>query len=111
MLGRSNRLTTELFKEIMEKGHGFHSPFFLLKLQKSDDLSRFGVSVPKKVAKTAVLRNKLRRRVYTVIRNLEDRIERGLLVVLVLKIGSEALKMDELFKEIEKIFVKSGVIK
>lgn len=71
MLPSSQRLSVSLFSEVMKTGRLIHSTFFLIRVKKAGDttgLSRFAFSVPKKVASTAVLRNKIRRRGYSAIR-------------------------------------------
>lgn len=111
MLSSKKRLSTTLFKEVILRGSIFHGTFSVLRCQNSQGISRFGVSVPKKVAKTAVSRNKIRRRVYSVIKSLESGLISGKNVVIVMKAGSEKAHFEELNKETEKIFVKSGLLK
>ena len=112
MLPRSQRISTQLFKEIIQKGVAFHATFFVARIQKTGKASNFGVSVPKKVAKTAVLRNKIRRRVYSAIRNISKKgLNSHQNVIFVVKLGIEKLNQIELQQEIEKIFVKTGLLK
>src|SRR3989344_5648297 len=75
MLPNQKRLTTTLFKDTIDGGMTYHSSLFILKLLKTIGPSRFSVSVPKKVAKSAVERNKIRRRVYSAIRILYPNIK------------------------------------
>jgi ribonuclease P protein component len=109
MLPKSKRLTTEAFKEIIEKGRSFHSPFLITRISLSEGSTKFAVSVPKKVSKLAVNRNKIHRRVYSILRHLP--IISGFRVVIIMKIGSQNLSFVDLSSEIEKIFVKSGLLK
>jgi ribonuclease P protein component len=111
MISRSKRLTTQLFKEIIQKGTAFHGQFFIVRCLNTQGLSRFGVSVPKKVSKTAVERNKARRRVYSIIKKYQERLVSGKNAVFIMKVGSEKISFAELSNEIEKIFVKSGLLK
>lgn len=108
MLPKSKRLSTKAFKEIIEKGQSFHGPFLILRAINNVATSGFGVSVPKKVAKSAVLRNKMRRRVYTVIKSLK--IKKGFSGVVILKIGAPNLTFGVLKSDIEKVFVKSLIL-
>ncbi len=110
MLPKTKRLSKELFTRVMEKGQVFHCPFFLLRVALGQGYSRFAVSVPKKVSKTAVGRNRLRRQVYSIIQSLENKIDQERLIVIVLKAEAAKLKTKELGSELEKIFVKSGII-
>ncbi len=114
MLLKSQRLTTELFGNIIEKGQSFHCPFLILRVIKvgnNKERSRFAVSVPKKVAKTAVLRNKIKRRVYSIVKSYEFKIKSDLHAIFIAKTGTEKLSFTDLKMEIEKIFVKSGILK
>ncbi|MDO8430597.1 MAG: ribonuclease P protein component [Candidatus Taylorbacteria bacterium] len=109
MLPKSKRLTTEAFKEIIEKGQSFHSPFLILKVCLSDNSSKFAISVPKKSAKLAVSRNKIRRQIYSIIKNLH--IKSGYNVVVIVKSDISKLDFKNLSAEVEKIFVKSSLLK
>lgn len=111
MLSSSNRLSTSLFKEIIQKGSIFHGDFFIVRYMNIAGISRFGISVPKKVAKTAVLRNKIRRRVYSIIENMKDRINKNIKVVMIVKNGGEKASFQALQNDIEKNFVKYGILK
>jgi len=111
MLPKSKRLTTKAFTEIIEKGHSFHGPFLIVRVTASDAKSSFAVSVPKKVAKLAVNRNILRRQIYSIIATLDGNIVKQGKVVIVVKVGADKLPFEELTGEINKIFVKAGLLK
>lgn len=111
MLPRSERISTELFKEVIQKGAIHHSDFLILRSQKTLILSRFGISVPKKVAKTAVLRNKIKRRLYPIIKSLKPRISIDTNTIVIAKSGLEKLNLKQTQDEVIKIFVKSGILK
>ncbi len=111
MLPHSKRLTTELFAEIIEKGQSTHCSFSSIKLLEHDSSSRYAVSVPKKVAHTAVLRNKLRRRTYSLIRSLSPSLKEGFLVIVIIKQGAEKLSLTDFYGEIHKNFVKADLLK
>lgn|SRR5574343_624259 len=111
MLPKSKRLNTELFGDIIKKGQSFHCPFLILRAVKSDESSRFAITVPKKVAKTAIERNRIRKQIYTIIKDFEGRIMVKVNVVLIAKAGLEKLSYQDISKEINNIFVKSSLIK
>ena len=69
MLPKRKRLNKTLFEEIMKKGVIIHSPFFVFRYLKQKT-PQFAFVVPKSVAKSAVLRNKLRRQGYNTIKDL-----------------------------------------
>jgi ribonuclease P protein component len=111
MLPSSKRLTVPLFKEVMDKGKLFHSPYFSVKFLKMPGISRFSVAISKKVAKNAVDRNKLRRRIYSALRSLDAQIPTGFHGVFMAKAPVIKSTLPTLIKEAESIFVKSGIIK
>ncbi len=74
--------------------------------------ARFGVVVSKKVSKSAVVRNRIRRRVYEWIRLNIDRIDAQSLVLVFPYTDSIAkIKHPELNLQLEQLFMKSGLIK
>ena len=111
MLSSSRRLTTSLFKEVMDKGKIFHSPIFILRLVKSHSLSRFSVSVSKKVAKNAVDRNKFRRRAYSAIDSLYQNILPGFHGVFIAKNSISKSSFVHMSLDIKNLFVKIGLLK
>lgn len=111
MLPSSKRLTTPLFKEVMDKGKLVHSSFFSLKIMKATGESRFSVAVSKKIAKSAVERNKIRRRSYSAIRMVLPRLPEGIHGVFMAKAPILKSTLPDISKEVELIFVKSGLLK
>lgn len=111
MLPSSKRLSTILFKETIKKGLVFNTPITLAYVQNGSNIGRFSVSVPKKVAKTAVLRNKIRRRIYSIIKVLDSRTTPFKQVVFIMKNGSEKMSFIDLKEEMKKVFVKIGLLK
>jgi ribonuclease P protein component len=110
MLDKGRRVPRELFKEVFEeKKHGLehaHSiNFSLISKNVVEARARVGVSVSKKVSKSAVVRNKIRRRAYSALRHSIDKT-RGGIYLLSAKKGAEKLKFEALKTEIEKIFSK-----
>ncbi len=67
--------------------------------------SRFSFSISKKVAKTAVLRNKLRRRGYSIVGRLLNEIPENRCFVFVLKKGAEKQAYKDLEREIVELII------
>lgn len=109
MLPRSKRLSTEAFNGIIGKGHSFHGPFLILRAIQKEGATRFAVSVPKKVAKLAVSRNKIRRQVYSAIDKLD--VKSDFEIIIIMKVGSDKLSFASLSNEVKEIFVKSRLLK
>ena len=113
MLPHSHRLTTALFDEVFETGRLFHSDFFTVKVKKVAGNSRSGISVSKKIAKSAVLRNKIRRRAYSTIAELLGAQSKHIFNVhgvLIAKKGAEKARIEEVRGDIRNLFVKMGFL-
>ncbi len=115
MLPRSKRLGVSLFTDVIAHGKIAHSPFFTARIQKTADPketgARFSAAVSKKIAKTAVERNKLRRRVYSALAGLESKVPKGFYIVLLAKHPLRPAKLPEIASDLSFLFVKSGLIK
>ncbi len=111
MLSKSNRLTKSAFMLVMDKGLPYHSPIAVLKILKTHGTHGFSVSVSKKVSKSAVGRNKIRRRVYSIIKTFITKINGDISGLVIMKSGSEKLSFNDLQEQIKNIFVKSGILK
>jgi len=70
MLKRIYRITkAEDYRRIYRQGSKIYNPFFILRcLSNQKSVGRFGVIISKKVAKKAVLRNRLKRQITEIIR-------------------------------------------
>jgi ribonuclease P protein component len=111
MLSRSYRLSGEQLNQVMEKGKVVHSPFFWARFTKNDGQSRIAVISPSKIVKTAVGRNQIRRKVYSVIRDFRENILPGYRIVVCVKepiIKADAKVISE---QARIIFVKTGLLK
>ncbi|MEI6304488.1 MAG: ribonuclease P protein component [Candidatus Taylorbacteria bacterium] len=110
MLPSSQRLSVGQFNSVMEKGKVYHSPFFVLRVAKSDGIARVSAVVPNKVAKLAVKRNKYRRLIYNAVGPIFSKIKPDFHVIVFAK--SELLKSDltDASKEIHGVFVKAGLL-
>lgn len=93
MLSRSNRISKKLFPNTSTGKVFSNNDFSLRLLVKNGSTEEFKASVvvSKKVAKTAVKRNLLRRRIYSVIQKERANIPKGLKFVIYAKAGSADL--------------------
>ncbi len=83
---------------------GFSRFFGVVVLNKSDDETRFGVIISKKISKKAVDRNKIKRRLTEVLaRNLEN-FETGKRILFLAKKEVLEVKPEEIKEELGKIF-------
>lgn len=70
MLHKERRIPKAYFPYILKNGARYYSPHLLLytaKIGNETEKSRFSFSISKKIAKSAVVRNKMRRRGYSII--------------------------------------------
>ncbi len=131
MLPKKRRLTKKLLDEVMLYGKIFHSPVLSLKAikvmvvndvvdetKKDTDKSHFSAVAAKKYFKTAVMRNKVRRRTYAALTDVISCMDRNSLNVngnifhCVLMLKPTILDIDQsaLKQAIHEIFVKSRII-
>ena len=75
-------------------------------------VSRFAVIVSKKVHKSAVGRNRIRRRIYEIIRQEMPKMN-GIYDVAVMVFSSEVITMpaDELYESVRQLFEQAGLYK
>lgn len=105
MMPKKNRLLRENFENIMKKGGFKNSSLFSSRIlknveNKGDFEPKVSVVVSKKVAKTAVLRNKIRRRAYEVVAKLP---KKPYSIILFAKKGAEKATFKELEAQISEI--------
>ncbi|MDB5194237.1 MAG: Ribonuclease protein component [Parcubacteria group bacterium] len=105
MLKKSERLTRALFEYLRGPGRYFHSAHFSLRTADSTTGLRIGVSVSKKVAKRANIRNRIRRRAYEAVRGLIPELPKKLFLISA-KAGAEGLKGAALKQELAELLKK-----
>jgi len=95
MLPKRYRLTTADFKNF-KGAHVLHTPHFLLRVKRAER-GRVAAVVSTAVAKRAVVRNTLRRRVYAVF---EKEPPSSILLVVSAKRGAAELSFQEIRQEV-----------
>jgi|SRR3989344_6203080 len=70
---------------------------------------KFSVSVSKKVAKRAVDRNRIRRRVYSVLRDVKGDVKKSVFVMIMPKKECQTIKLEEIKSELMTLFKKAGL--
>ncbi len=94
----------------MEKGRVSHSSLFLIRAVSGRDDIRIAAVTPQKVFKTAVLRNRVRRRMYEAIRFIAMNIKPGTQVIVFAKAAASDKKPIELGADMKNLFVKAGIL-
>ena len=115
MLPRKNRLSRKDFPSTSGGGVRAFSLYFSAVFYKStktiQKLSRASVVVSKKTAKTAVIRNLLRRRFYEIISLYLETLVSPTTIVIYPKAGVQKIKFPELKVEVEKALIGAKLLK
>lgn len=111
MLPKKQRIPQAAARDVFMLGQSLSSPHFFLKTLKTEGESRFAVSISKKVAHTAVLRNRTRRRTYAALRPMVPNIKSGLLIGFSVKKGGESLSMNAIATEIQALLARAHLLK
>jgi ribonuclease P protein component len=99
------------FDELAKSSNKFYSNNFVLRFVKNnEDLNCFAVVVSKKISLKAVVRNKIRRRVYEIIRLKMDSFKKGFNIIIFIKKGVLEMEYSDLEKELLYLFEKSKLI-
>ncbi|MFA7000183.1 MAG: ribonuclease P protein component [Candidatus Paceibacterota bacterium] len=106
MLSKKKRITKDIFQTILKKGNIVSSSFFLFRYIKETS-PRYAFVAPKKIAKTAVKRNSLRRIGYNILRSYDLQSCAG--IFFYKKEALTATNLD-LKKDIDSFLKKAGII-
>ncbi len=111
MISKSQRINRDNFENIMKKGGMINSSLFSLKFLKNPiNTTHFSVVVSKKVAKTAVLRNKIRRRGYSVFGKVAKSLNNPYFIILFVKRGAEKATFTETEVQILEMLKKAKIL-
>jgi len=112
MVLKESKITRKSFKDILDNGQGFYSPFFNLKVLKLDHPTNkpvFKVVVSSKVAKKAHDRNFLKRRVKSVVYTTPQ-LNPNLCFIVFTKPGLKDKSFAIIKDDLQKLLKSSGVI-
>ncbi len=104
MLLRKNRLSRKEFGLVLGSRVFANGTHFLLKKGLDSSVPKIAVSVSKKVSKSSVTRNKIRRRVYSTLRPLIGSLSGTYLFTA--KKGAEKIKGEDLKEEVTELLNK-----
>ena len=99
---KSSREYTEIINLNNSKRNKYYSVYY----RKNNNDNRYGISVPTKTG-TAVVRNKIKRRVKNIIDNNKNTIQKGCDYVIIIRKGILDLTYEEMEKELLKL-IKIG---
>lgn len=90
------------YTEIINQNKAKKSKYFSIYYRKNNENNRYGITVPKKTG-TAVIRNKIKRRVKNIIDNNKKSVQSGYDYVIIVKKGILELTYQEMEKELLKL--------
>jgi len=109
MFPKNRRIPRKMFP-LLKKGKMYKNNLFLIKIaSQPDPSSRFCFSVSKKIAKNAVMRNKMRRAGYRLLKNYIDKIKPNYLTFFSFRMIPK--DDTEIIKNIESALLESKLIK
>ena len=93
------------FKNLFSKGKLYYGDYIHIYIKKNNlQYNKFGIAVSKKQGK-AVNRNRIKRLIRESYKNLENKIEKGISIVVVINKNKEIKEIS--YKDIEENFIKT----
>lgn len=112
MLPKKYRLSRAQFGKVFNASKPLHSGHFSIKW--TDSLSnkepQFAVVVSKKVSRSSVERNRIRRRCYEVLRELLPRVPENVTGIIFVRLRAPPFRPKVFKEELEKLFLRAGII-
>lgn len=102
---KGKRITSIEMKEVGVKGKTMHSPTLSIRTVKRDTPTTYTVVVSKKVERNAVGRNKIKRRIREILKDIS--LPQNTTIVVYSKKGITQLSFQELKKEIKAVIMTS----
>lgn len=94
------------YTEIININNSIRNKYYSIYYRENNNDNRYGISVPTKTG-TAVVRNKIKRRVKNIIDNNKNTIQKGFDYVIIIRKGILDLTYEEMEKELLKL-IKIG---
>ena len=88
-----------------------HSSLFVVRALFTGSRARFAAVVPQKVAKTAVSRTKIRRKIYEAVGLIYVEVKQPVHVIIMAKTPVLTAPFSDIVDDLKKIFVKVGIMK
>lgn len=101
------------FQRAARTGRFFRIAYLSIKVacQKKGGATRFGIPISTKVAKKAVERNRMRRRVREAIRLILPNIAEGFDVIIFPSRSTLEVPFQEIINRLENLFKRAGILK
>lgn len=89
----------------------FSSPQFIAKVKQNTFLfNRLGVVISKKIDKRAVVRNRIKRLIYSITEELPKNIKQGYDILIVIRKNAVGKTRKELYLSIKQMLLKEGLL-
>lgn len=112
MLAQKNRLTRTEFNEYFKQGRVYHGELLYVRVVQVKDSpdKKFSCVVSKKVAKSAVKRHLIKRRVYNALRELFPTIQSGVVAMVFMKKSEQTPNFARIKLEVEQLLTQAKVV-
>lgn len=113
MLPNQNRLRRrEDFAKVYAKGARYKGTYLSLRIlfDINDPLTRIGIVVSKKVSKLAVTRNRFKRQLRAIFRQLLSQLKDGLQIVVTVTTVQSKPSYQELWDDLKNLLAKAKVL-
>lgn len=112
MLPQENRLKHRRdFDAVYQRGlHRGSRCFTLRVLRQPEQPTRIGISISRKVSKRAVVRNRIKRQVRSILRSFLPRTKPGFSIVIGVRIEATECDYPQYLQELEQLLVKAEVL-
>ncbi len=98
---------SETYSKIISESNSQKNKFFSIYFEKSNELNKYGITIPKKIGK-AHIRNKLKRQLKNIIITNEFVIPKQFNYVIIIKEATLSLKYNQMAEELLKLLKKVG---
>lgn len=97
------------FARLQQEGRSRSHPLLLLRYRRNDlDRTRYGISTARRIG-TAVLRNRIRRRLRSVLRELGPTVSPGWDVLIVVRAAAAGARQADLENALGRLITSSGL--
>jgi ribonuclease P protein component len=113
VLPNQNRLRRrEDFAKVYAKGDRYRGTYLNLRMfiDSNDPLTRIGIVVSKKVSKLAVTRNRFKRQLRAIFRQLLSQLKNGLQIVVTVTTVQSKPSYQELWDDLKNLLAKAKVL-
>lgn len=112
MLAKKYRLLKKKdFENVFEKGKFINDKFLYFKIiQNNQENSRFGIIVSKKITKKAVNRNKIKKRIRSIIKKNIPFIKKGIDLIIIPKKEINEKSFIQIQESISQLLIKAKIM-